>query len=182
MKNLPIKKEIENLLKPERRSGVWKVKNKELYLKLTSKLWSPVASINPSDYNNFQEALDDTIACARVYKRFVEEGLYHPNTQVVVCKDDENNLTLMVTMPELKLDETGWDVLNTKLKDIILNTKLKDIIKRVGLDSDKGQFGDLNLNYNWGYDKKTKELYAHDLHIDFTTKQILDMAKDMKIK
>ena len=170
MKNLPIKKGIEKHLK---RSGVWKIANKDLYVKLTSKLWSPVVRINPSRYDDFQDALDDTIACAKVYKKFIEEGLYHPDTQVVVYKDDEDNLALMVTMPELEI-YNGADELVSK--------KLKGILKRVGLDQDNGQFGDLTLNENWGYDKKTNELYAHDLHLDFTTPFILDMAKDMKIK
>ena len=177
MKNFPIKKGMRKLLNQDVYNGVWKVKNKDLYVKLTSKLNWPIVNIQASDYDDFQEALEDTIACAKVYKKFIEEGLYHPDTQVVVCKDDENNLALMVTMPELEILESG-----KRKNDEIRNTKLKDIIKRVGLNQDKGQFGDLTLNQNWGYDKKTNELYAHDLHLDFTTQYILDMAKDMKIK
>lgn len=175
MKNLPINKKIQEVLSQKFcYYGVWNVKGKGKYLKMASKLDVPVVSINRADYKNPENAVRDVIRCAKVYTRLVKEGLYHPDTQVVVCEDDEGMLTVLVLMPELERP-SGRNV------DRML-TKARRLEHRLNLESMKE---DLHFDFNWGYDKRTEGIYAHDLHIvrDANVgKRILEIADKLGIR
>lgn len=171
MKNLPIRKEIEELLEQVGTPayfGVWKIKDKNKYLKLKVRI--PL-----SDFESTKEALEAVVRCAKVYQRFVEEGLYHPNTTITICKD-ESNLALMVMMPELIIkDELSYDLIKEKLNSLSNKLNLDDHVSSI--------WGDLNIDFNWGYDEKTKKFYAHDLHIASDYKEILNyFAEKMGIR
>lgn len=179
MKNLPIKKEIEGLLQKEK-SGIWGIKDRNQYLKATSKLCHHPISIPISHYKDLKDAVADVERCAKVYKELIAIRLYHPKTEIVVYKTEEKSLALMVIMPELKLDysETLEKLICERIKDIEKNLNLKEKLSR-----------DMHLTFNWGYDKKTQNLYAHDLHIVthhgdslYYYKKVLDLAKQMGIK
>lgn len=176
MKNLPIKKKIQNLLVTNLMyPGVWEIRTKEKYLKLTSELDCPLMKISKSDYEKPEDAMKAVKTCAKIYKKLIQEGLYHPRTQVVICKDKGDNLTLLVLMPKLKCDEN--DPAFKKISE-----KVKDLEKRLGFDLGD----DLSCCYfNWGYDEETKEYYAHDLHVVYTIKpykELLKIAEKLGIK
>lgn len=176
MKNLPIKEEIRNLLvKNFTYPGVWEIRTKEKYLKLTSELECPGVKISKSDYEKPEDAVKSVETCAKVYKKLIQEGLYHPRTQVVICKDRGDNLTLLVLMPKLRAIASDRDF--KKVRE-----RVKDLEKRLGFDLDDDLSG---CYFNWGYDEKTKEYYAHDLHVVKTSKpykELLKIAEKMGVK
>lgn len=152
MKNLPIKEEISNLLiKNFIYPGVWEIRTKEKYLKIVSEIDFPPVKIS---YEKPKDAVEAVGICAKIYKRLVQEGLYPPQTQIVVCKDCEDNLTLLILMPKLREIASDRDFVKVQ-------KRMEDLEKRLGFDFDC----DLDLTFNWGYDEKTKEYYTHDLHI-----------------
>jgi len=164
MSTLPIKKGIEELLeKYWLYPGIFEIRSKERYLKLTSKIDRPPVEISIFD----KEAVKKVLRCARVYKVFIKEGMYHPKTQIVVYKDNENNLALMVLMPELYIDhfESKSKVIE-KIRELKLENKISP---------------DMTLGFNWGYDKKTGKFYAHDLHIGERTSDILKLADELEV-
>lgn len=173
MKNLPIKKGIEKLLRGVEKcyNGVWEIEGKDKYLKLTSDInWLPVKI--PV---NAKGSYDKVLRCAKVYKRLVEVGLYPPETSIVVCKD-EGFLALMVVMPKLKV---GGEA-------AAIDRRIRSIKQKISLDDELLKLGsDLYLEFNWGADKKG-DFYAHDLHIvdDYINpyQKILRIAKHMGIK
>lgn len=175
MKDLPIKEGISNLLvKNFTYPGVWEVRTKEKYLKLASELECPPVKIS---YEKPKDAVKAVETCAKIYKRLVQEGLYPPPTQIVICKDCEDNLTLLILMPKLKKIASNCDFKKVQ-------KRMKDLEKRLGFDLDV----DLDLAFNWGYDEKTKEYYAYDLHIvrertpTESYEELLKIAKKMGIK
>jgi len=170
MKNLPIKKSIEEKLEEkEGYPGVWKIRGKNQYLKLTSKTHKCPVKIKDSDFINKKYALETIETCAKVYKKFIEAGIYHPDTTVTICRDDQENLSIMITMPELKIHDKDWNYLVSEEK---INIKLDSIAKKVGLGENafwpstkyNGALGDLTCQHNWGIDEKGN-MYAHDLDI-----------------
>lgn len=169
MKNLPIKKEIEKLLKEEAtyKEGVWKIAGKECYLKSTSEIICPPVRIPIKRYHKNKKAVKDVFKCAKVYQVLIKRGMYHPKTQIVVYKDNENNLALMVLMPELEINhfESKNKVIE-KIRELKLENKISY---------------DMTLGFNWGYDKKTGKFYAHDLHIREKTSDILKLADELGV-
>lgn len=205
MENIPIKKGIEERLEARGADfpGVWKVKGKGKYLKFTSKLHAAPVKIPLSDYAEPKQAVKDVIICAKVYKKFIEKGLYFPSgTRIVIYKDDEDNLGLLIIQSELKPKRKNGLTLQ------LIGNKLEDLAKELGLkgydskgyDASKGceywNWRDLKNWYNWGYEKinlrnlfkwvcgKKGNIYAHDLHITYDGgyKSILKLAKGMGIK
>lgn len=172
MGNLPIKEEIEKLLQING-AGVWKRKDKDQYLKLTSKLLDPVVKIPLSGYKSHKKPLKYALTCARVYQKLIKEGMYHPETKIAICKDEKENLALMVVMPEL-------EVHRGEITDPSEKEKIRSIENNLNL---KGKLDvDVYMGHNRGYDKKTGEVYAHDLHIAQDYKDVLTLAKSMKLK
>lgn len=192
MKNLPIKKGIEESLQKET-NGVWDIKSKHLYLKSASRSggWNSPVEIPIYKCRNQNEALKYAILCAKVYKKFIQEGLYHPETQVVIYKDEQENhkgkwdiLTLMVVMPELEVEKQ-----HSKAIEKLIHKRIRNVKKNLNLKNRLDL--DMYLFFNWGYDKKTHEHYAHDLHLVYNDsystnvapyKRILKMADQMGIK
>ena len=172
MSNLPIKKGIEELLEKHGvYTGIFEIRSKERYLKLTSKIDRPPVEISIFD----KEAVKKVLRCARVYKVFIKEGMYHPETQIVVYKDGDN-FALMVIMPKLKVYRDNKTIYASN--DEVKKT-LSDIEKKLGLK--KQIYNDMGLEFNWGYDEKGN-LYAHDLHLGEHYDQILEIADKMGIK
>ena len=170
MRNLPLTKDFEKLLRL-RGAGVWNVKGKGQYLKSTSELDPPIVKIPCSKYK--KKALKDAMLCAKVYKRLIDVGMYHPETKVLIYKDDRENLSLMILMPELR-EHRG------EIKDRLEIEKVRSIERKLGLETKLDV--DVYIGSNWGYDKKTGEMYAHDLHIAKDYKAILNLAQQMGIK
>lgn len=176
-RNIPLNQKIEACLKQNDYSGVWNVTGKKKYLKIASEIKLPPVEIKLSDYEKPEDAAKDAIRCARFYKTLANNGFYHPNTDVVVCKDREGSLTLMVIMPKL-------DCYMDKPTAMKINSK-RDLFKRcTGMD----MCWDLNHSFNWGYDKINGVSYAIDMHAlmgeeaDHGYKMILKAAKNMGIK
>lgn len=173
-RNIPLKQDIEARLEGKT-SGVWNVRGKDKYLKFASNISCHLVRINPSDYEAPEDATQDVIRCAKFYKTLANIGFYHPDTDVVVCKDTAGYLTLMIIMPELK---TYTDRPTDKERRVKRN-QFRD---RTGLEASH----DFNYSFNWGY--KNEHLYAHDLHVTFgdgrcpAYKMILEMAKKMVVK
>jgi len=167
MNAVPIKKSIEPLLREhDINKGVFKIEGKGQYLKLTSKINLPPVQI-PSSAKN---ALEDITRCAKAYKTLIDAGFYSPQTKIAVYKDDEDNLSLLVVMPELVIKED-------EKTDALLLEKLSFFRNKFN-----HQFPmDLTLPFNWGYDKDGK-IYAHDLHIGNDYYTILRIANKMGIK
>lgn len=172
MGNLPIKEEIEKLLQING-AGVWKRKDKDQYLKLTSKLLDPVVKIPLSGYKSHKKPLKYALTCARVYQRLIKEGMYHPETKIAICKDEKENLALMVVMPEL--DKHQGEITAPSERE-----KIRSLENKLNL---KGKLDvDMYMGHNWGYDKKTREMYAHDMHIARDYEKVLRFAKSMGIE
>lgn len=172
MGNLPIKEEIEKLLQING-AGVWKIKDRDRYLKLTSKLSDPVVKIPLSGYKSHKKPFKYSLTCARVYQRLIKEGMYHPETKIAIYKDDKDNLALMVVMPEL--DEHNGEITAPSERE-----KIRSLESKLNL---KGKLDvDVYMGHNWGYDKKTGEMYAHDLHIAKDYKGVLGLAYVMGIR
>lgn len=187
MKNLPIKKGIEELLEKER-NGIWEIKDRNQYLKVTSELDHHPIRIPLSEYENLKDAVADAVRCAKVYKKLIAIGLYHPNTEIVIFKDDENYLSLMVAMP--KLGEIEYDT-SSLVKKIVafpalytIRNKISNFKAKLGLK--EKDWWDLDPLFNWGADEKSK-IYAHDLHIcNILNKgemysQILKLADELEV-
>lgn len=171
MTSLPIKKGIEELLpviihKSFCYSGVWKMKGKDKYVKSTSELDPSPVRISTKLDLSYKNAYKIAMRCAKVYKTFVKEGIYHPKTEVVLYKDDKDNLALMVLMPKL----------NTKDNRVSIK-KLSELRDKFKLNLS----GDMFLHFNWGCDKKGNS-YAHDLHLGGYYDKILEIADKMGIK
>jgi hypothetical protein len=182
MTSLPIKKEIEELLQKER-SGIWEIKDKDQYLKVTSELEHHPIRIPVSEYGNLKDAVADAVMCAKVYKRLIEIGLYHPKTEIVIFKDDKDYLSLMVTMPKLEILE---DIIDTSglIKKLVALYTIKNNIRKFKskLSLKKTDYWDLDPLFNWGFDEGTHKLYAHDLHIGLSYGKVLELADSMGIK
>lgn len=164
----------------------------------------PPVKISLKEYEDSKHAYEDGLTCAKVYKKLIDEGLFHPDTDIVLGEDGSGNLTLIIRSPELKLfaddkkpkmmkkfkkiekkfslDEIRDDMLEN-LTDF---TKYHLSINEANLKN--GLMWDMKLGMNWGIDEKTEEPYAHDMHIVklFGSKNayriILEMAKYMGIK
>lgn len=176
--NIPLGQKIEACLEEQNGySGVWNIQGKKKYLKIASEIKFHPVKIDFSDYEKPEDAAKDAIRCAKFYKALANNGFYHPNTDVVVCKGREGSLTLMVIMPKL-------DCCMDKPTAMKINSK-RDLFKRcTGMD----MCCDLNHSFNWGYDKRTGMFYAIDMHAlmgeedDHDYKLILKAAKNMGIK
>lgn len=182
MKNLPIKKEIEGLLQKERR-GIWEIKDRDQYLKVTSELDHHPIRIPLSEYENSKDAVAETIKCAKVYKKLIAIGLYHPKTEIVIFKDDKDYLSLMVTMPKLEILEDIIDA-SGLIKKLVALYAIKNKIHKFKskLSLKKTDYWDLDPLFNWGFDEGTHKLYAHDLHIGLSYGKVLELADQMGIK
>lgn len=99
-RNIPLNQKIEACLEEEYGySGVWNVAGKKKYLKIASEIKFHPVKIDLSDYEKPEDATKDAMRCAKFYKVLANNGFYHPDTDVVVCKGREGSLTLMVIMP-----------------------------------------------------------------------------------
>lgn len=182
MENVPVKKGLEILLEQELKyedlpcKGIYNVKTKNMYLKLTSKMSHSPLAIDKTWYKNPQEAINDTIICAKVYKKFIDGGLYHPETQIVVYQDEREILGFLVLMPRLENMETYCG----DIKELI-RKKLEFFSKKFNLSSMTSFSSDPEHDFNWGYDNSTKEIYLHDLHVTCHFKETLRLAKTMGI-
>lgn len=170
MTSLPIKKGIEELLTIASvipYPGVWLVKCKDKYIKSTSELMPNCPVCIPTKLNlSYEEAYKSAIRCAKVYKTFIKEGIYHPDTEVVLYKDDNENLALMVLMPKLNTEN-----------DNVSFEKLSALKNKFKLNLSNDMF----LYFNWGSDEKGN-FYAHDLHLGGNYNRILEIADKMGIK
>jgi len=180
MENLPIKKGIENILHLHE-LGVWEVKGKNQYIKLSSKLRHAQIKIPLNRYKSPKESLRDATIYAKMYRKFIEEGIYHPRTEIVICKDDQENLALMVVMPKLGTESFSSKEMTEKLGKEMVN-KIRSVEDKYNLRRDS-LWDDLSLSFNWGFDSRG-DVYAHDLHIIrySSHKQILEIAEKMGIK
>jgi len=184
MENLPIKKGIEHILRLHR-SGIWEIVGKNQYIKLTSKLLHTQIKVPLNHYSSPKKALKDALIYAKMYKKFIAEGIYHPRTEIVICKDNQENLALMVVMPELETESYSSREMTEKLGKEMVN-KIRPVEDKYNLRRDS-LWDDLSLSFNWGFDSKG-DVYAHDLHIiSFSIgssfhEQILKIAKKMGIK
>lgn len=161
MTKLPVRKKIHSLMVPDsRHDGIWAVENKGKYIKIVSELhFSPMDGIN-SDKIPRKKAVEYAMICAKVYKRMVEEGLYPPKTNVVVCEDHDSCLSLMVVMPELEVNKY-FSLARSEVEKKIIDKKIGKLEKKLGF-----MLGyDLHYAFNWGREKKTGRLYCHDLHL-----------------
>lgn len=160
MKNVPIREDIEDFLIQHfygkiKYDGIWKVEGKGQYVKFLSKIGETPLKVKIN--NDLEERLEEILTCAKAYKRLTEEDkLYPEGTQAVVCKDDEDYLTLMMIVPELSSDSSVYDF----EKEMI--GKLKNLEEKYGLAP--YTFGDLMLGCNWGLDEKG-DCYVYDIHL-----------------
>lgn len=173
MTSLPIKKGIEGLLQSVRSNigihcytGVWLVEGKNKYIKSTSELKFGPVNIPIKCDLSYKKAYEVAIRCAKVYKAFIKEGIYHPDTDIVLYKDDKENFALMILMPKL----------NTK-DHRVSTEKLSKLRNKFNLSLS----GDMFLYFNWGIDEKG-DSYAHDMHLGEDYTQILEIADKMGIK
>lgn len=169
MKNMPITREIQSLLKGKGiYTGVFEIKGRGKYLKLSSQIERPPVLIS-FEKDSRENALKKVIRCAKVYKQFVQEGLYPPQTQIAVC-EDYDHFGLLVLMPKLGRDNSDKD--------------FEEVFKRVrGLERKLGfrLNRDLCHVFNWGYDDRLKEYYAHDLHVVEENTPVKSYEELMKI-
>lgn len=142
------------------------MKGKDKYIKSTSELSPSPVSVPTKLDLTYKNAYKTAMRCAKVYKAFVKEGIYHPKTEIVLYKDDKDNLALMILMPKL----------NTK-DSRISTEKLSELRDKFKLDLS----GDMFFHFNWGSDKKGN-YYAHDLHLSWHYDNILEIADKMGIK
>lgn len=158
MTRLPIKKGIEKIMQIEKssytRTGVWKIQAIKKYLKLTSEIHHSPVKIPISNYPDVKDAYRHVLVCAKVYKAFIKEGLYHPETQIVICKDEKENLALMVIMPEL--NTSGMYSLLMKISE-----KIGSVERKLKLD-ETCLTGDLWARHR----KNTSGLFSPEMNFD----------------
>lgn len=169
MKNLPIRRESHVLLKKKGvYTGVFEIKGRGKYLKLSSQIEKPPVLVSFEE-DSRENALKKVIKCAKVYKRLIQEGLYHPQTRIAVYEDC-GYFGLLVLMPELKRDDSDQGFKS-------IRERWRNLEKRLGFDLNV----DLYAQFNWGYDDRLKEYYAYDMHIVREDTPIKSYEELMKI-
>lgn len=173
MKNLPVKKKIEDLLEQEFDKGgrpyerVFKINGKNKYLKISSL---------PPLYGVTEKSFKDVLICAKLYQKLIEVGLYHPKTKVMIYKDGKENLSVTLIMPELEIQKY------VEYFPYKIQGSINTIEDKLGLEENSLWSGDLKVYFNWGRDKETGKLYFHDLDVKEFFEQFLELAEQMGIK
>jgi len=120
----PIKKSIEDLLIwEEYHDGVWKLKKKRLYIKVTSELYPPIVEIPVKGYSKRKYAVKDALRCAKVYKRLTAAGMYPPKTEFIIYEGKKDVLSLLAVMPRI-------DTLNARGE---VSKKISKVEQKIGL-------------------------------------------------